>query len=586
MGNIRSPCSNNCFFEETAGLARVRVPRRWARAHRRRRRTNANFGQKLNLAKAYFRMMLARAKVHWDHNPSSDARTIKFGTMVRLFLLAALALGTTSVATAGEQPVCANPGACGSDGGDGECSLWLQDGWVLAGKSYGTGQRVAWDDVAIPWTQHDRRAFPSWGRFAYFAQVPNEPYRHVFAPTFVTPFECHAVLRNLRHGPVGTDSAGLAPPLTAAHAVGKGDPLFLECADPEDGVNEHIYETPALDTETAVCLDGLTAKKSERAPLGAFATKKYEKGDALVRGPAMHLHRSELYNKTADKHEELLNYCFGHKDTDLLLLPYMPVVHSINHDDKDPNVVVEWDMPDRDVRSVLSRPATQVPAFAGGEDPALYLKYTALRDIQPGEELTMDYGPEWKRAWDGRDREKPFRHEIGFDLFPEEWLAEETRGAEFPAFDAERVPVGELKPATLRSGEVLAPYIHRTGLPEGFAGRVADWANDMGITNLMRSYLFGRQLEVDGEERVRINGGTWWVRRFASDWKSNLFYITPDDDESNEQFMHALGRAGWDQVLTGIGKHFDLNSLSCFYPSFIALTHSTYSMMHSDSDHE
>lgn len=49
--------------------------------------------------------------------------------------------------------------------------------------------------------------------------------------------------------------------------------------------------------------------------------------------------------------------------------------------------------------------------------------------------------------------------------------------------------------------------------------------------------------------------------------------------------MRALGDAGWDHLLEAMGTKFGVNSLTNFYPSFIAMTQSQYSHMHSDSDH-
>lgn len=50
--------------------------------------------------------------------------------------------------------------------------------------------------------------------------------------------------------------------------------------------------------------------------------------------------------------------------------------------------------------------------------------------------------------------------------------------------------------------------------------------------------------------------------------------------------MDALGEAGFDQVLDGVGRHFNLTRVSCFYPSFVGVSHADFSHMHSDSDHE
>jgi len=102
-----------------------------------------------------------------------------------------------------------------------------------------------------------------------------------------------------------------------------------------------------------------------------------------------------LDNQTG--HELVLNYCFGQQHSSVLLCPYGAGVNSINHHHSEPNVRVDWDH-----------------SFVGGHEdewltmsyhqledqrPRLALSYIALRDIQPGEEILLDYGSEWEKAW-------------------------------------------------------------------------------------------------------------------------------------------------------------------------------------------
>ena len=201
----------------------------------------------------------------------------------------------------------------------------------------------------------------------------------------------------------------------------------------------------------------------------------------------------------------------------------------------------------------------------------------------------MDYGQEWQTAWEERDLTQPFRHDIGLDrsFFPQQWLDNQVKDEPFPDLDLETLQPGQVSRVKLMTGQELGQYLHRVGLPRNFTAKLNQWSEDMGITRVMQDLILnGKGLKKDGQERVRINGGTWWIKRFDGNWQSNMHYITPDDDASNEQFMVALGEAGFDQVLAGIGHHFDLKRLSCFYASFIAVSHCVYSYMHSDSDYD
>ena len=570
--------------------------------------------------------------------------TIIMATMMRPLVALAIFLWTL-VAALQEQPVCLNTdgGACGDDiknevqdsAQPAECALWFYDYWVLAGKDYAKNETVSFQDVVVPFHQHDRRGFPLWGRYNYFRQVPNKPYHFLFAPALLFPLECHHSVPNLHLlDPIDTESFAattrISPPVLTDHIMKKGDPFVLPCLDPAHTTEDFVLEIPTLTDEVlqsdGFCLDTIETRPSSEVPgttLGAFARRSFAEGDVVMQGTALHMHRSELYNAQEDTHEELLNYCYGHPDTDLLLLPLAPVVNSINHASAEKtNVAIAWDMEPSELAEVFYRPTRL--AFGDSEDTKLNIVFVATREIQPGEELFMDYGAAWTKAWEERDESKPFRHEIGFDLFPADWLAKEERGADFPAFATPKLAPGEAAPLQLVSGEILTEHIHRIGLPDGLTVKLAEWAEEIGITDIMRKFMFGRELAIDGQERVRINGGNWWLKRFDNSWQSNLFCewemelvllllllplqilllalrkvavnsifrlsfiltdITPDDDEANEQFMHALGRVGWDQVLEGMGKKFGVKTLSNFYPSFIALTQSQYSYMHSDSDY-
>jgi hypothetical protein len=101
--------------------------------------------------------------------------------------------------------------------------------------------------------------------------------------------------------------------------------------------------------EHGLCLDGLRVAPSTipQAGRGAFATRKFVKGEIISPVPVVHIERQalQMYQENDDNFIEnhgeqqlLLNYCYGHPQSSILLFPYAPAVNFINHD-RSPNVV-------------------------------------------------------------------------------------------------------------------------------------------------------------------------------------------------------------------------------------------------------
>lgn len=415
-----------------------------------------------------------------------------------------------------DSPVCPVE-ECDEDFAVEECSMWWgASGWLLAGKHYHRGDPIGWEDVVVEWTQHSNKAFPVWGRYYYFrrpeAESARTPYRYVFAPGLDAPWYCHGDLHNTI-----IDSETLR--LTTDRAVGPGDPLFLPCQNPELAVTEPLDSIATLE-EIKIggkCLDRIATSRSNKdGKLGVFASKQtFQKGESIMAGAALHMDRTELYNVIDGSYEMLLNYCLGHPKSNLLLLPLMPMVNAIQHDSEKANVKIEWDMSPYEVHAIFNNSW----AFRWEELSRLRLKYVALRDIQAGEQLYLDKGSDWDNKVDDR-----FRQEIYFDGFPTQWLETQTREPDIPAWATPKLRPGEVRQLALTSGDVITDYIDRVGLPDGFVDSISAWAERVGITSIMKHYLVpGNEPEKSEEKRFRINGGTWWLRRFDSSWESNLF---------------------------------------------------------------
>ena len=98
----------------------------------------------------------------------------------------------------------------------------------------------------------------------------------------------------------------------------------------------------------------------------------------------------------------LLNYCWGHADSLVLLCPYGIGVNFINHGNQDhrPNLSVRW-APNGHMghnETWLSMPIADLLTKETIK-PSLAWDFVATRDIDEGEELLLDYGPAWQEAW-------------------------------------------------------------------------------------------------------------------------------------------------------------------------------------------
>jgi hypothetical protein len=91
----------------------------------------------------------------------------------------------------------------------------------------------------------------------------------------------------------------------------------------------------------------------------------------------------------------LLNYCFGHANSTLLLSPYGSFTSLINQSSKNPNARIE--------RAENMRHGDwcddSIDLFENESHSGLMFDFIALRDIQEGEEVLIDYGKEWEDAW-------------------------------------------------------------------------------------------------------------------------------------------------------------------------------------------
>jgi len=179
-----------------------------------------------------------------------------------------------------------------------------------------------------------------------------------------------------------------------------------------------------------ICLENFAPGKStiHQAGNGGIAQLHITKGDIVVPVPLLQVMDKEalaIY-ESADKGEKefkeigkqlLLNYCWGHSESRLLLCPQTNAV-LLNHcsertkecGSEGPNAEIRWASDwHTSTKSWLEMSLDQMAKETTG---GLAFDIVALRDIKPSEEIFIDYGTEWERAWkDHVDSWKPAQSE-------------------------------------------------------------------------------------------------------------------------------------------------------------------------------
>ena len=170
--------------------------------------------------------------------------------------------------------------------------------------------------------------------------------------------------------------------------------------------------TPEWIKSNGMCLEHLLAGKSQipQAGQGAIVQRKIRKGEIVVPVPLL-----QVVDKEAlDMHDDdgnlegsqlLVNYCFGHPESSMLLCPDTNAL-LINHcsdrkkecGSRGPNVGYRW--------STGWEPSSEtwlkmtIEEIAEERVRGVSMEIVALRDLEPGEEVFMDYGVEWEEAWE------------------------------------------------------------------------------------------------------------------------------------------------------------------------------------------
>lgn len=273
-------------------------------------------------------------------------------------------------------------------------------------------------DAPVKWT-HLRSH--SWGGGTFFGQYEGENSRAA-CEGFTTTYNTmpRSMLNTVLVSPVLQTNAGLhratspgAGAIThhfgihgkALDVITAGSELTVDYGD-WDFDEDKEYVKPVRDVtwlqKHGWCIDNIEIGVSSipHAGRGAFARVPLKRGEVVAPAPLQAFKNRKVFQKTVPE-QLYVNYGLQPAGSKMMFFPYGAAVNLINHSSKSPNV--EWRWSTQKSHSSVHHSSWLDLSYAdfwGVATPGgLILEVVALRDIQPGEELLLDYGKSWEEAW-------------------------------------------------------------------------------------------------------------------------------------------------------------------------------------------
>eukprot|EP00529_Nitzschia_sp_RCC80_P012381 CAMPEP_0113482576 /NCGR_PEP_ID=MMETSP0014_2-20120614/22991_1 /TAXON_ID=2857 /ORGANISM="Nitzschia sp." /LENGTH=573 /DNA_ID=CAMNT_0000376099 /DNA_START=131 /DNA_END=1848 /DNA_ORIENTATION=+ /assembly_acc=CAM_ASM_000159 len=225
--------------------------------------------------------------------------------------------------------------------------------------------------------------------------------------------------------------------------------------------------------ENGLCMDNIRPGPSSipYAGRGAFATRRIPKGGLVAPAPLIQIPDEEIldmhelktvrFESTEVEEEEesmfvrddeedaeptgiqlLMNYCWGHPESSMLLFPTGAVVNYINHnsDKSKVNAKMVWSDHPSNRKEWFNIPPEEM-LRTGSDYIGLLMELVATKDIEEDDEIFLDYGESWEASWNEHTAE--WNAEIEKDPSKGQWpiraldLNQEHRSKAFRTKDEE-----------------------------------------------------------------------------------------------------------------------------------------------------
>jgi SET domain len=148
------------------------------------------------------------------------------------------------------------------------------------------------------------------------------------------------------------------------------------------------------------CIDHIEVGVSTipHAGRGAFARTPISRGAVVAPAPLQVFRDRKVFQRTQPE-QLFVNYCLQPADSPMLVFPYGQGVNLINHSSKRPNVEWRWSTHDNHLHHSQWFDLSYDEFWNLVTPGSIILEVVALRDIQPGEEILINYGTSWEESW-------------------------------------------------------------------------------------------------------------------------------------------------------------------------------------------
>ena len=134
--------------------------------------------------------------------------------------------------------------------------------------------------------------------------------------------------------------------------------------------------------------------------------------------------------------------------------------------------------------------------------------------------------------------------------------------------------------------KIVTPNALQISLPPNLHTTLSTYCQDRGITSTFYDLLYGEQdnkLDVGENEIRNLNGNLdWYIQRTDERWNSNMHWISPADQNTQDDYLNMLLESGFSEVLHDLGTQMNLNGLVAYHLTFIAVSKCTQGYIHSD----
>jgi hypothetical protein len=277
---------------------------------------------------------------------------------------------------------------------------------------------------------------------------------------------------------------------------------------------------------------------------GAFANRDIPNGGLVAPVPLIQIPQEEMLDMHKIKenpdddddsmflrhddqvigHQLLLNYCYGHPESTLMLFPVGAVAAFINHSKEKANAKMSWSKHANHHKHWFQMEPDRL-IEDGNKHLGLLMEIVATKPIAEGEEIFIDYGDRWQEAWDKHEQEWEKAKQEG--IIPTDWpiraldLNQQHKTTPFPTVDEQ-----QLKTTLMYPDNVMLKCFLMVKKPEGEPAidesgqKIRVWTegdspkiNVMDSDNLFACTILERQEIADGSWNYTISwagdvGGT------------------------------------------------------------------------------